>query len=76
MTDVRFLCEPGRGNTLHLNMIEHDGQFRITCLACSDITPITDALEQVIKDHGLPLERTPEQRFTLPRTNWRDGMEW
>ena len=76
ITDVRFLCKPAIGNTLHLNMIEHNEQFRITCLACSDITPITDALEQVMKDHGLPLERMPVQRFTLPKTNWRDGMAW
>ena len=75
ITDVRFLCPPALGNTIHMNIIEHEGQFRVTCLACSDITPITDALEQIIRDHGLPLERTPEQRFTLPETNWRDGME-
>ena len=74
ITDVRFLCKPAIGNTLHLNVIEHDGQFRITCLACSDITALTDALEQVMKDHGLPPKRMPEQRFTLPTTNWRDGM--
>ncbi len=72
--DVRFLCTPAIGSTLHLNMIEHDGQFRITCLACNDIAPVTDALEQVIRDHGLPLERTPMQRFALPKVNWRDGM--
>jgi len=74
ITDVRFLCKPALGNTLHINIIEHNGSFRLTCLACSDITPILDALEQVIKDHELPFERTPEQRFTLPKTNWRDGM--
>ena len=76
ITDVRFLCTPALGNTLHLNVIEHNGQFRIACLACNEITPVIDALEQVLKDHGLPFERRPEQRFTLPRTNWRDGMEW
>lgn len=74
ITDVRFLCAPALGNTLHLNVIEHEGQFRITCLCCSEIPTITDALEQVIREHGLPLERQPLQRFTLPKTNWRDGM--
>ena len=74
ITDVLFLCKPAMGKTLHLNIIEHNGKFRITCLACNDITPLTDVLEQVIKDHGLPLERIPEQRFILPSTNWRDGM--
>ena len=74
ITDVRFLCKPAAGKTLHLNIIEHNGQFRLTCLACSDISPLIDALEQVIKDHGVPFERIPEQRFTLALTNWRDGM--
>ena len=74
ITDVRFLCQPAMGNTLHMNVIEHNGYFRITTLACSDISPITDAMEQAIKDHGIPFERIPEQHFTLSRTNWRDGM--
>jgi len=74
ITDMRFLCKPAGGNTLHLNIIEHNAQFLIACLACADITPLTDALEQVIRDHGIPVERTPEQCFSLPMTNWRDGM--
>ena len=71
--DVRFLCKPAAGNTLHLNIIEHNGQFRVACLACSDIAPLADALEQVMKDRGLPVERTGEQRFSLPATAWREG---
>ena len=74
ITDVLFLCQPPEGNTLHMNIIEHDGQFRIACLACSDVSTLTDTLEQVIRDHGLPLQRTPEQRFTLPLTCWREGI--
>ena len=74
ITDVRFLCKPAGGNTLHLNIIEHNRQFHIACLACSDIAPLTDALEQVIRDHGLPVERTPESCFALPLTDWRNGM--
>lgn len=74
ITDVRFLCKPASGNTLHLNIIEHNGEFRIACLACSDTAPLADALEQVIKAHGLPVSRTPEQRFSLPLTAWREGM--
>lgn len=74
ITDVRFLCKPAGGKTLHLNMIEHNGEFRISCLACCEITPLTDALEQVIKDHGLPVQRTPEQQFSLPLTAWREGL--
>ena len=74
ITDVRFLCKPAAGNTLHLNIIEHNGEFRIACLACSDTAPLADALEQVIKAHGLPVSRTPEQRFSLPLTAWREGM--
>ena len=74
ITDVRFLCKPAAGNTLHLNMIEHNGEFRITCLACSDITNLADALEQVMKAHGLSVSRTSEQRFNLPMTAWREGI--
>jgi len=74
ITDVRFLCKPAAGNTLHINMIEHDGQFRLACLACSDISPLTDALEQVIRAHGLPVERMPMQRFSLPISAWREGV--
>ncbi|MBR4333888.1 MAG: hypothetical protein IKP72_14505 [Clostridia bacterium] len=74
ISDVRFLCKPAAGKTLHLNMIEHNGEFRIACLACSSVSPLTDALEQVIKDHGLPVQRTPEQQFSLPLTAWREGL--
>lgn len=74
ITDVRFLCKPAAGNTLHLNIIEHNGEFRITCLACSEIAPLADALEQVIKAHDLPVQRVPAQRFALPMTAWREGM--
>ena len=72
--DVRFLCKPAASNTLHLNIIEHNGQFCITCLACSDIASLADALEQAMKEHGLPVQRTPEQRFALPMTAWREGI--
>ena len=74
ITDVRFLCEPALGNTLHINIIEHNGQFRVACLACNDIASLIETLEQVIRDHGVAPERIPEQCFTLSRTNWRDGM--
>ncbi|MBR5108845.1 MAG: hypothetical protein IK099_01520 [Clostridia bacterium] len=74
ITDVRFLCKPAAGNTLHLNVIEHNGEFRVACLACSDVTPLTDVMEQVIKDHGLQVQRTPQQRFGLPLTAWKEGL--
>jgi len=74
ITDVRFLCSPAAGNTLHLNVIEHNGEFRVTCLACSDISSIAGTLEQVMKDHGLPVQSIPVQRFTLPLTCWREGI--
>ena len=73
ITDVRFLCKPAAGNTLHLNVIEHNGEFRITCLACNDIPTVAEALEQVLKDHDLPVKRFPKQRFSLPLTAWREG---
>ena len=75
ITDVRFLCKPAAGNTLHLNMIEHNGEFRVTCLAMSDVSNIAQALAQVMKDHGVPVQSIPMQRFTLPLTAWREGMD-
>ena len=75
IVDVRFICKPAAGNTLHLNVIDHAGQFRIDCLACSDVTAIVDALEQAFAEHGLTVERTPEIRFTLPAATWREGVE-
>ena len=74
MTDVRFLCQPAGGNTLHLNVIEHNGEFRVTCLAMSDISNSAGALEQVIRGYDLPVSSMPVQRFTLPLTNWREGL--
>lgn len=74
ITDMRFLCKPAAGKTLHLNVIEHNREFRITCLACSDVSAIADAIEQVMKDHGLPVRSLLVQRFTLPLTCWREGM--
>ncbi|MBQ9043714.1 MAG: hypothetical protein IJ111_12980 [Eggerthellaceae bacterium] len=74
LADVRFLCKPAAGNTLHVNAIDHAGKFRIDCLACSDVTAIVDALAQAFADHGLAVERKPEDRFTLPSTAWREGM--
>lgn len=75
ITDVRFICKPAAGGTLHLNVIDHGGQFRIDCLACGDVTAIVDALEQVFADHGLTVERAQEVRTTLPATAWREGIE-
>ncbi|MBR3225340.1 MAG: hypothetical protein IKF78_08460 [Atopobiaceae bacterium] len=74
IVDVRFVCKPAAGNTLHVNVIDHAGKFRIDCLACSDITKIVDALVQAFADHGLTVERRPEVRFELPETAWREGV--
>lgn len=74
ITDVRFICKPPAGNSLHINIVDHGGQFRIDCLACDDVTAIVDALEQAFAEHGLSVERKPEDRFTLPSTPWREGV--
>ncbi len=74
ITDIRFLCKPPAGNTMHLNMIEHNGQFCIACLVCNEIPVLMDTLEQVIRDHGLPVSRTAIQRFSLPSASWREGI--
>ncbi len=69
--DVRFLCQPAARNTLHLNVIEHSGKFRISCLACSDIASLADKIGEVMEGHGLTVECIPECRFQLPATDWR-----
>ena len=75
LADVRFICKPPFGNTLHLNVIDHGGKFRIDFLACDDVTAIVDALEQSFAEHGLDVERKPEVLLTLPSTAWREGLE-
>ncbi len=75
LTDVRFYCKPAASKTLHINVIDHGGKFRIDCLACSDVTAIVDAIEQAFVGHGLAVERKPESRFILPPTAWREGVE-
>lgn len=74
LADVRFICKPAAGGTLHINVIDHSGKFRIDCLACNNIAAIVDALEQVFTEHGLTVERKPEMRITLPATAWREGV--
>lgn len=75
ITDVRFINKPSSGDTLHINVLDHGGKFRIDCMACDDVTAIVDALERVLADHGLAVERLPELHITLPATAWRDGIE-
>ncbi len=75
LVDVRFICKPPYGNTLHINIIDHGGKFRIDFLACDDVTPIVDALEQAFAAHGLDVTRKPEVSMTLPYTAWREGAE-
>ena len=72
ITDVHFFCRPALGKTLHVNVIEHNGEFCINCLAMNEIPNIIKALEQVIKDHSLPVKSTPMRRFTLSATAWRE----
>ena len=74
LTDVRFICKPPAVGALHINVIDHGGQFRIDFLACDDMTALVDALEQAFANHGLTIERKPEDHFTLPTTAWREGF--
>lgn len=69
--DVRFLCQPAARNTLHLNIIEHQGKFRVSCLACSDIVSLAGKIGEVMGEHGLNVECMPERCFQLPETDWR-----
>ena len=74
MTDIRFLCQPAAGNTLHLNVIEHCGEFRVDFLAMYEIPSIIESLEQVLRDHGLTFKSIPMQHFTLPMAAWREDF--
>ena len=76
ITDVRFLCVPSGGNTLHLNVIEQDGTFRMDALSCQDIAPLAEELEEVMRSHGLKPRAVSPRRFTLTCTAWRDGMDF
>ncbi len=74
MTDIRFLCQPAAGNTLHLNVIEHCGEFRVDFLAMYEIPGIIESLEQVLRDHSLTFKSIPMQHFTLPMAAWREDF--
>ncbi len=74
ITDFHFLCTPASNNTLHINIIEHNREFRIDCLACTDITPVAEAFEEAIRANGLSCTRKPESRFTLPLSAWHDSI--
>ena len=75
ITDVHFLCKPPLGSVPHMNIIEHDRQFRIEILSCSDFAAYAEAMEEVMKGCGLPVTSVPERDFLTPLTNWRDGIK-
>ena len=75
ITDVRFLCEPAAGKTVHLNVIEHNGVFRIACLSGADASALAAAIEQVMREHELPVQSLPAQSFQLVHTVWRESQE-
>ena len=62
------------GSVPHMNIIEHDGQFRIEILACADFTAYVEAMADAMKGFGLTVTAMPEQSFLTPLTNWREGM--
>ena len=74
ITDIRFLCVPAAGKTMHLNVIEHNGIFSIECLSMSEESAYGEALEEVLKAHGLGVQVEPASHFSLPRSAWRDGL--
>ena len=76
ITDVHFLCKNAGGMALHINVIEHAGQFRLECLSGHEILAFANAFADVIREHGLTVESIPEYRFTLPLTAWRDGITY
>jgi len=75
ITDVHFLCKPPMGSVPHMNIIEHNKQFRIEILACNDFSAYAEAMAEAMKGYGLPVTTVPVWNFTTPLTNWRDGMQ-
>ena len=75
ITDVHFLCKPPMGSVPHMNIIEHDGQFRMEILACCDFTAYAEAMAEAMKGFGLSVTTMPEWSFLTPLTNWREGMQ-
>jgi hypothetical protein len=63
------------GSVPHMNIIEHDGQFRIEILACADFTVYAEAMAETMKGYGLPVTAVPERSFRTPLTNWREGIQ-
>ena len=60
------------GDVLEYGFCLPSGAFMVFV---KEITPLADAMELVLKDHGVAFERIPEQHFAMQRTKWRDGMD-
>ncbi|MBO6148203.1 MAG: hypothetical protein J6O55_02555 [Lachnospiraceae bacterium] len=73
IADVRFLCPPTGGSTMHINVIECNGRFSLEALSRSDLSVYAEAIRETAKDHGLNIQTEAEKHFTLPLTAWREG---
>ena len=74
ITDVRFLCLPAGRNTMHLNVIEHNGIFSIECLSMSEESAYGEAFEEAFRAHDLRVQTEPASHFSLPRSAWRESL--
>ncbi len=72
--DVRFRCPPASNNTLHINVIEHNDEFRIDFLSCNDITPVIDAVDEELKKNGISYTRKPACSFNQPLSAWHETV--
>ncbi len=74
ITEVRFLCLPAGRNTMHLNVIEHNGIFSIECLSMSEESAYGEAFEEAFRAHDLGVQTEPASHFSLPRSAWRESL--
>ena len=74
ITDIRFLCVPAGNNSMQLNAIEFNNEFRLDMLSCTDVTPVAEAFEKVLNAYGIPFTKKPESSFTQPCSAWHESV--
>jgi hypothetical protein len=65
---------PAGGFVPHVNIFENNGRFEIDLIMSFKVPELAKALENVIKEHALPVQSSPERSFILLYSDWHDGM--
>ena len=69
------LLRPIGNCPVHINVHEFNGRFRITYVARDHVPCYIDALQEVMKDHGLTVRAEEPRHIILPDTEWDYGMK-